>query len=74
MSDLNSIRDRLINEWRILVIQWRTTCNEWRDSQRIRFEKEFWTKFERSIPKFLDELAEMNKLIEKITRELESLN
>ncbi len=64
----------MINEWRILVRQWQTSCIQWRDKKRIQFERENWNEFERTVPRFLDKLGELNQLIEKSCREIDNLS
>jgi hypothetical protein len=73
MREGRYFREQLIEQWRTLVFQWRRTRSEWNDPVALQFEREVWDELERTVPRFLDALGELNSSLERVERELDEM-
>ena len=70
MSKLRTNQERINSEWSKLQAQWQKTSVMWNDSEKIRFEKEFWLEYEPIIRATLKQLERLDKVIDQAKREV----
>ena len=70
MSILHNEFGNMNNEWRILQNQWGNACQNWNDSVRQRFEREFWQEYQSLMTAYLRKFQETSDVIEKAYRHL----
>lgn len=70
MGSLNIAREQLAQSWSALQRQWHTTEAQWLDRVQHRFRREFWAEYEQTVPAALKELDSLDRIIERIRREM----
>lgn len=70
MSRLNETKESLSSQWKILLDQWSSTCANWNDPVRHRFERDIWNEFDSLLPQFLGELEKLDDIVRQAQREV----
>lgn len=68
MSALDDSREALRAHWRVLLQEWSAACEMWRDEVRDRFEKEYWQDFSQVVPRTLEELEQLARMLDQARR------
>ena len=70
MSKLKTNYDNIIASWEKLRSQWQNTSAVWRDSEKFRFEKEYWQEYEPIIHDALRQLERLDQILDQAKREV----
>jgi hypothetical protein len=70
MSNLRTNQESIISEWSKLQAQWQKSSVMWNDSEKIRFEKEFWQEYEPIIRATLKQLERLDQVIDQAKHEV----
>ena len=70
MGVLKGPHDEIYNHYAKLVRQWRSVSTKWDDPLHDQFEKDYWSKYEPILRKFLDRLELLDRTIEQAHREV----
>lgn len=70
MPTISDTREELRARWRLLVQQWDSVSDVWRDEVRDRFEKEYWNDLSHTVPQILDELERLAKTFADARRQV----
>jgi hypothetical protein len=65
MSQVEYARESLSNEWRVLQDTWDGVRAEWRDAVAARFERDFWSEWETTVPPLLELLETLNEALDQ---------
>jgi hypothetical protein len=72
MSNISEAQDKVSVSWRVLNSQWVTTQQDWRDSVREQFEKEYWKRLESEVPRLLGTMQSLDRTLDQALRNTES--
>lgn len=70
MSNLKTNKDNIYSEWSKLQAQWQKTSDLWNDSEKFRFQKEFWQEYEPIIRATINQLERLDQVIDQAKREV----
>ncbi len=62
------MRGEIDEEWSRLCRVWNAACDEWRDSVRDEFERNYWRYIESALPPYLDDLDELIRTVSDARR------
>jgi hypothetical protein len=63
MMTTQSALDNALPIWSHLRQRWEATAAGWDDNVRIRFEREYWSEYERLMDPFLDRMHELEQAL-----------
>ena len=63
MMSLDQNHSSQVNAWREFQKAWKYICDDWDDKARHRFEQEYWSKVNSTVPSYLTALDDLNKTI-----------
>lgn len=70
MSNLRTSQEKINYEWIKLQTQWQKTSELWNDSEKFRFQKEFWQEYEPIIRATMKQLERLDQVIDQAKREV----
>jgi uncharacterized protein YukE len=63
MSDFGQPSETLASEWANLQREWSHCRDEWNDAVAQRFEREFWSRWEETLPGAIDLLRGLEEAL-----------
>jgi|GEM_PF-865304 len=63
MNTMKHPTEAVENQWRSLQDRWCATTEQWRDSVRLDFERQFWQDYESVVPNTIRKLEELEREI-----------
>ncbi|MDQ3812928.1 MAG: hypothetical protein M3347_03145 [Armatimonadota bacterium] len=68
MSSFEQPSEALASEWAKLQQEWAHCRDEWDDVVAQRFEREFWSRWEETVPGAIDLLRELEEALSEAER------
>lgn len=72
MSSFNQPSEELSAKWSLLQAQWSECRSTWNDVVAERFERDFWTEWQSSLPEAVHVLKILEEALERAERDLEN--